>query len=88
MQNYHSPFHANVLMDIKKKAIYSCYYMPYMDSIESPALWFNDFSTTLVEFDLYPVPSVNCLYTNSWLILMFYVDDIIIAYSKEHIEKV
>jgi hypothetical protein len=55
---------------------------------ESPALWFKDFSTTLAEFELYPAPGVNCLYTNSWLILMFYVDDIIITYSKEHKAKV
>ena len=55
---------------------------------ESPALWFKEFSTTLAEFKLYPVPGVNCIYTNTLLILIFYVDDIIIAYSKKHEEKV
>jgi hypothetical protein len=32
---------------------------------ESLALWFKDLSSTLTKFELYPVPRVNCLYTNS-----------------------
>ena len=36
--------------------------------------------------DLYldPVPRTNCLFMNEWLILIFYVDDILIAYILKH----
>ena len=31
-----------------------------------------------------PVPGTNCLFMNEWLILIFYVDDILTAYTLKH----
>ena len=33
------------------------------------------------------MPGVDCLFTNSWLILFFYVDDFVILYRAEDKEK-
>jgi hypothetical protein len=51
---------------------------------ESPYLWHKDITATFKELGLYPVPGVNCLYINKWLILLFFVDDFIIAYLKQN----
>src|SRR5579862_4120069 len=50
----------------------------------SPVLWYKDFTSTLEDLGLNPVPDTNCLFVNDWLILIFYVDDILIAYSSKH----
>ena len=36
---------------------------------------------------LYSVPGVDCLFTNSWLILLFYVDDFVMLYRADNEEK-
>jgi hypothetical protein len=55
---------------------------------QSPLLWYREFTTTITKlFGLYPVPGVNCLFTNDWLTLLFYVDDILLIYSKYHSSK-
>jgi Reverse transcriptase (RNA-dependent DNA polymerase) len=51
---------------------------------QSPLLWYTDFTAALEELGLYPIPGVNCLYANDHLFLFFYVDDIVILYSKQH----
>ena len=33
------------------------------------------------------MPGVNCLYTNDWLFILFYVDDIIVLYYLKHLSK-
>jgi hypothetical protein len=50
---------------------------------ESPYLWYKDFSGSMEHLGLSQVPGVNCLYTNNWLILIFFVDDIITAYHPD-----
>jgi reverse transcriptase-like protein len=50
----------------------------------SPPLWHIEFTTKLEELGLFPVPGVNCIYTNDWLTVIFYVDDIIAIYSSCH----
>jgi hypothetical protein len=53
----------------------------------SPLLWYKDFTSTLEDLGLNPVLESNCLFVNDWLILIFYVDDILTAYSPKHQER-
>ena len=53
----------------------------------SANLWYNNFVASLNEFDLHQVPGVNCLFTNNWLIILFFVDDIIAVYSSKNALK-
>ena len=41
----------------------------------------------MLDLGLYLVPGVDCLFTNSWLILFFYIDDFIILYRAGDKEK-
>jgi uncharacterized membrane protein len=50
----------------------------------SPLLWYNHFTFTLEDLGLNPVPRTNCLFVNKWLILIFYVDDILAVYAPKH----
>jgi hypothetical protein len=50
----------------------------------SPLLWYKEFTVTLEDLGLHPVPDCNCLYANDWMILVFYVDDILILYAPKH----
>jgi len=43
----------------------------------SPLLWLNDFSKTLQELDLKRTGEDVCLFANDWLVVFFYVDDIV-----------
>ena len=43
----------------------------------SPLLWLKDFSKTLQDLGLERVDEDVCLYRNSWLVVFFYVDDIV-----------
>lgn len=56
---------------------------------ESPLLWYKELKKTLISLGLKVVPGFPCLYTNSWLILFVYVDDIVIAYKNpnEHLVR-
>lgn len=53
----------------------------------SPLLWYRDLTTALEDLGLLPVPGVNCVYANDWLILFFYVDDVVAICPKQHIGK-
>jgi hypothetical protein len=48
---------------------------------DAPLLWYKEFSKTLESLGMKPVPGFPCLYTNNWLILFFYVDDIVMAFN-------
>jgi reverse transcriptase-like protein len=54
---------------------------------EAPLLWHLEFTSKLEELGLFPVPGVNCLYTNDWLTIMFYVDDIVVFFSNRHTQQ-
>ena len=51
---------------------------------ESQLLWYEELKKTLIRFGLKDVPGFPCLYTNSWLILFVYVDDIVMPYNKSN----
>ena len=53
----------------------------------SPLLWLKEFSKTLQELGLQEVPGEPCLFTNDWLIVFFYVDDIVTLCRKEHLPR-
>lgn len=55
---------------------------------QSPALWSNHLSATLQELRLSQVPGVNCLFTNDFMIIFFYVDNIAVIYAKQNKHKV
>jgi hypothetical protein len=44
---------------------------------QSPLLWLKNFSKTLQELGLMEVPGEPCLYSNDWLVVLCYVDDIV-----------
>jgi len=48
----------------------------------SPLDWFKELTYTLDDLGLHPVPDTNCLFMNDWLILIFFVDDIMAIYSS------
>jgi hypothetical protein len=54
----------------------------------SPNLWYNHLIQILEDLGLSQVPGVNCLFTNDWLILLFYVDDIVLIHHSKHTERV
>ena len=55
---------------------------------QSPALWFRNLSQTLTDLGLEQVPEVECLFTNDYMMLFFFVDDIVVIYDKKHAKKV
>ena len=50
---------------------------------QSPLLWLQEVTPTLLHLGLYPVPRVDCLFTNGSLILFLYVDDVVVPYRSE-----
>jgi hypothetical protein len=50
-----------------------------------PILWLKEFSKTLRELGLGEVSGEPCLFTNDWLIIFFYVDDIVAQCCTEHL---
>ncbi|CAE7022001.1 Pol protein [Pyrenophora teres f. teres] len=52
---------------------------------ESPVLWYNELRRELVKLGLKPVDGFPCLYTNHWLILFVYVDDIVMAFHRSNV---
>lgn len=50
----------------------------------SPFLWHKHFSQTLVSMGLKPILEEPCIYTNDWLVVFFYVDDIVLLARPKH----
>jgi hypothetical protein len=46
---------------------------------KSRQLWQRDLKTTLIKFGLLPVPEEECLFSNKYMIVLVYINDIIIA---------
>jgi hypothetical protein len=47
---------------------------------ESPQLWFKELRKTMLLLRLKQVLGFPCLYTNKWLVLFVYVDNIVMAF--------
>ena len=50
-------------------------------------LWYKELTNTLIKFSLKPILGTNCLYTNGWLIVFFYVDNIAVLFAKKDLLK-
>ncbi len=48
-------------------------------------LWYRNLITILKDLELQSISKINCLFVNDWLILFFYVDDIMIICLKENL---
>ena len=48
-----------------------------------PLLWYKELTSTLAKFGLELVLDTNCLFTDRWLIIFFYIDNIAILFAKE-----
>lgn len=55
---------------------------------QSPALWYKHISTTLASLDLESVPGVECLYTNQYMTVFFFVDDVCVVFDKKFTAQV
>jgi hypothetical protein len=47
-------------------------------------LWLQELSSALLELGLKLIPEAQCLFTNSRIIVFFYINDIVILYYKSH----
>ena len=54
---------------------------------QSPLLRYKELTAALEELGLYAVPGINCLFTNSFLTLFFFVDDIVTLYIKRDLSR-
>ena len=55
---------------------------------QSPVLWYKHLSTTLIELGLDPTPGVECLFTNQYFMVFFFVDDIVTIYDRRYKHQV
>ena len=53
----------------------------------APYLWHNELSAYLEDLGLKAVPGVNCVHQNDWLVVFFFVDDIICLYRRENQQR-
>ena len=55
---------------------------------QSPALWYGELSRTLIDLELDPISGIDCVYTNVYMIVFFFVDDICVLYDKRYTTQV
>lgn len=51
---------------------------------QAPRLWQREFATTLTSIGLQQSSEELCLFQNQYLILFFFVDDVVTLYRPEH----
>ena len=57
------------------------------DLKQTSMLWYKKLISILKNLKLISVFEINCLYTNDWLILFFYVDNIVVLSIKQNADK-
>lgn len=55
---------------------------------QSPALWYRHLLQTLIELGFEPVTGIDCLFINDYMLLFFFVDDIVVLYDQQHVKEV
>lgn len=55
---------------------------------QSPALWYRHLSQTLIDLGLEPVAGVQCLFSNDFMLLFFFVDDIVVLFDQQYTTQV
>ena len=53
----------------------------------SPLLWYRSISSALLRLGLQAVPEEACTFKNDWLIVFFYVDDIVLLYRRKDAKR-
>jgi hypothetical protein len=46
-------------------------------------LWYKELTSTLAKFGLKLVLGTNCLFTDGWFIIFFYIDNIAVLFTKK-----
>jgi hypothetical protein len=54
---------------------------------QASILWYRNLITILKDLKLQSISKINCLFVNDWLILFFYVDDIMTICQKENLNR-
>jgi hypothetical protein len=54
---------------------------------QASILWYRNLITTLKDLELQSISKMNCFFVNDWLILFFYVDDIVTICQKENLNR-
>ena len=54
---------------------------------KSPLLWQRDFTNTLKKIGFQPVPHEPCCLTYHGILIFFYVDDIVVAFSRQEAQR-
>jgi len=54
---------------------------------KSPLLWQRDFTNTLKKIGFQPVPHEPCCLTYNGILIFFYVDDIVVAFSRQEAQR-
>jgi IS30 family transposase len=54
----------------------------------APRLWQQEFSRALIKLGLKQIPEEPCLFTNDYAVILFFVDDIVALYRKEHRHRI
>ena len=55
---------------------------------QSSVLWYKNYLQLLIELKLKPVAEVDCLFINSYMLLFFFVDDIVMLFDWQHLKKI
>lgn len=55
---------------------------------QSSALWYKELSRTFIDLGLEPLSGIECVYTNAYMIVFFFVDDICVLYNQQHTAQV
>ena len=50
-------------------------------------LWYKELTSILAKFGLKLVLGINCLFTDGWLIVFFYIDNIAVLFNKKDFLK-
>ena len=51
-------------------------------------LWYQHLTKILIDWELKQVFEMNCLFINIYMLILFYIDDIVVLYEKKHIKQI
>ena len=54
---------------------------------QAPKLWYKNLEKTLLSFGLKKSTEEPCIFSNDWLIVFFYVDDMVIAFRPADTDR-
>ena len=57
--------------------------------VDSPSLWYKEFTSTLVKLELEPIKEEPCIYITAdrKVFIMFFIDDVQVMYHKDDKER-